>query len=144
MSPTTGLTKANAIRTILIAPCGMNCRLCRAYGRDKNPCPGCRDDDSVKPKTRVFCRIKNCEKRRQGKNRYCFSCGKFPCDILEHLDKRYRSRYSMSMIENLRQIKRVGIRLFVMSEEKKWSCPECGRLLCVHMPQCPSCGRRWR
>ena len=26
----------------------MNCRLCRAYGREKNACPGCRGDDSLK------------------------------------------------------------------------------------------------
>ncbi len=125
--PPTGLTKAKAIRTTLIAPCGMNCRLCRAYAREKNPCPGCRGDDRVKPKTRVFCRIKNCEKIRRDKNRYCFSCGKFPCVRMEHLDERYRTRYGMSMIDNLMQIKRAGIRLFMRSEEKQWSCPGCGQ-----------------
>jgi len=27
--------------TVLIAPCGMNCRLCMAYQRDKKQCKGC-------------------------------------------------------------------------------------------------------
>jgi hypothetical protein len=26
----------------LVAPCGMNCGICRAYLREKNKCPGCR------------------------------------------------------------------------------------------------------
>ncbi len=129
---------------MLIAPCGMNCRLCIAQVRDKNPCPGCRGDDSVKPKTRVTCRIKNCEKLRHGKAVYCFRCNTFPCGRLNHLDARYRTKYGMSMIDNLVRIKKFGIRLFMKNEKEKWTCPECGLLLCVHKPQCLSCGYQWR
>ena len=136
--------KTNAIRTTLIAPCGMNCRLCSAYRRDKNACPGCRGDDSVKPKTRVTCRIKNCENMRQGKFRYCFSGDRFSCDRLNHLDERYRTRYGMSMIDNLVQIKKFGIRHFIRNEKERWACPGCGQLLCVHRPQCLFCGHEWR
>lgn len=127
------------MRKELIAPCGMNCRLCRAYMRDRNACPGCRDDDSVKPKTRVTCRIKNCEKLRQGKGRYCFGCDMFPCDRLRHLDERYRTRYGMSMIDNLGTIRKFGMGAFLRKEKEKWTCPGCGQLLCVHKPQCLSC-----
>jgi hypothetical protein len=137
-------TKTNAMRAALIACCGMNCSLCRAYRRDRNACPGCRGDDSVKPKTRVTCRIKNCEKIVQGKVRYCFRCGSFPCDRLNSLDKRYRTRYGMSMIGNLRSIRKFGIRHFLENEKRRWTCPDCGEMICVHEPQCLSCGRRWR
>jgi uncharacterized protein DUF3795 len=137
-------TKTNAIRTTLIAPCGMNCRLCCAYTRDKKACPGCRGDDSDKPKTRVICRIKNCEKIRQGKFRFCFSCDSFPCDSLNHLDERYRAKYGMSMIDNLVHMKKLGIRQFIRNEKERWTCPECGQLLCVHKPQCLICGHAWR
>ena len=136
--------ETNAIPMTLIAPCGMNCRLCCAYSRDKKACPGCRGDNRVKPKTRVTCRIKNCEKMRQGKFRYCFSCDGFPCDRLNHLDERYRAKYGMSMIDNLVSIKKVGIRQFIQNEKEKWTCPECGGLLCVHEPQCLSCEHKWR
>jgi hypothetical protein len=136
-------TKTNAIGTRLIAPCGMNCGLCVAYAREKNACPGCRGDDSVKPKTRVMCRIKNCDNIAQGKDRYCFSCDVFPCDKLNHLDVRYRTKYNMSMIENLMHMKKFGIRHFMRSEKKKWTCPGCGQLICVHKPQCLSCGHKW-
>jgi hypothetical protein len=135
---------SDAIRTELIAPCGMNCRLCIAYTREKKACPGCRGDDSVKSKTRVICRIKNCEQLAQGKGRYCFSCDRFPCDRLNHLDERYRTRYGMSMIDNLVHIKKSGIRHFMKDEKERWTCPGCGRLICVHKPQCLFCGDRWR
>lgn len=139
-----GSTKTNAIRTTLIAPCGMNCRLCRAYTRDKKACPGCRGDDSVKAKACVTCRIKNCEKMVQGRVRYCFRCDSFPCARLKHLDKRYRAKYGMSMIDNLENIRELGIRHFLKNEKERWTCPECGELLCVHKPQCLSCGHQWR
>ncbi len=122
----------------------MNCRLCRAYVREKNRCPGCRVDDHLKPKTRVLCRIKQCEMIKTGKIRYCFDCSKFPCDPLQHLDKRYRTRYSMSMIENLENIKRSGIRSFITQEKNRWACSRCGDILCVHKESCMNCGKKWR
>lgn len=96
-----------------IAPCGMNCSLCRAYGRQRKPCPGCRGDDSTKTKTRVQCGIKNCEKLTDGGIDYCFSCSDFPCKSLLHLDSRYKAKYGMSMIENLASISKFGIQVFV-------------------------------
>jgi hypothetical protein len=136
--------KTDGIRRTLIALCGMNCRLCRAYMRDKNPCPGCRGDDRLKPKTRVSCRIKTCEKIVNGGAGYCFGCDSFPCSRLNNLDERYRAKYGMSMIDNLKNMKRSGIRNFIKSEEKKWTCPGCGGLLCVHEPRCLFCQHKWR
>ncbi len=136
--------KRNGINPALIAPCGMNCRLCYAYMREKDPCPGCRGNDSVKPKTRVTCRIKTCEKLVRNQARYCFDCDTFPCDRLKHLDERYRTRYGMSMVHNLASIKERGIRRFIRDEKKSWACLACGETLCVHQPQCPACGRPWR
>jgi hypothetical protein len=107
------LTKINAIPTTLIAPCGMNCRLCRAYIRDKQACPGCRGDDSLKSKACVSCKIKNCEQIAEGNIKYCFSCDGFPCARLNNLDKRYRTNCGMSMIDNLKTIRDFGIRYFI-------------------------------
>jgi hypothetical protein len=136
--------KTKGLRTALIAPCGMNCGLCRAYLREKNACPGCRGDDSAKPKTRTTCRIKTCPELLQGKLTHCSGCDRFPCDKLHHLDERYRTKYGMSMIGNLEQIKKSGIRHFVRSEKERWACPGCGQQLCVHEPQCLFCGRTRR
>jgi hypothetical protein len=138
------IAKTNTIHSTLIAPCGMNCRLCRAYARDKKACPGCRGDDSLKSKSCVMCRIKNCEKIVKDRVKHCFSCGSFPCSRLKHLDKRYRTNYAMSMIDNLDNIRSSGIRHFIGKEKERWTCPKCGEIICVHKPQCLSCGHKWR
>ena len=137
-------TKTNTIRTALIAPCGMNCRLCRAYIRDKKACPGCRGGDDFKSKACVSCHIKNCMNIVKAGVKHCFSCDSFPCDKLNHLDKRYRTKYGMSMIDNLENIRMFGIRHFIRNEKKRWTCPQCSELICVHKPQCLSCGYKWR
>jgi hypothetical protein len=126
----------------LIAPCGMNCRICRAYLRDKNKCPGCRAPDADKPVTRVKCKIKTCENLQSRRAKYCFGCVSLPCEILKRLDKRYRTKYNMSMVENLEFIKNFGIRKFIRNEESRWTCPHCGGVICVHKAQCLSCEKK--
>jgi hypothetical protein len=128
--------------TTLIAPCGMDCRLCMAYGRKKNPCPGCAGE--FLSKSRDMCRIRKCEKRTGTKTKFCYDCDSFPCARLKHLDLRYRTKYGMSMTENLENIEKYGVRNFVTMEKEKWTCPECGAVLCVHRPQCPNCQQKWR
>jgi len=134
-------TKSNPT---LIAACGINCRLCRAYMRERKPCPGCRGDNTFKAKTCVTCRIKNCGKLANGGIKYCFDCDEFPCERLAHLDKRYTLKYGTSPIDNLASIKGIGIRNFVRNENEKWACPKCGVMLCMHEAQCLSCGYEWR
>jgi hypothetical protein len=136
-------TKTNSTSPFLMAPCGINCRLCRAYARDKKACPGCRGDNTLKPKTRVTCKIKTCEKRLREKIEYCFDCDEFPCALLTHLDKRYRTNYGTSPIDNLTSIKKIGFSKFIRNENKKWTCPQCEAMLYMHEPQCLSCGYVW-
>lgn len=143
-------TERKTARTIpvdLIAPCGMNCRLCWGFIRDKNTCPGCRNIDhqySREPKTRSGCIIRNCEPIALGRLKHCSDrCDRFPCSRLKNLDKRYRTRYGMSMIENLNLIAEQGIGEFIRKEKEKWTCPLCGGMICVHRPACLSCGYEW-
>jgi hypothetical protein len=126
----------------LVAPCGMNCGICMAYLREKNKCPGCRGADTDKPITRVRCKIKTCTTFRNGKAKFCFECGNFPCGILEHLDKRYRTKYGMSMIENLEYIRDYGIRKFIKNEDVRWTCSHCEGTICVHRGYCIDCGKK--
>ena len=90
-----------------------------------------------------MCRIKHCEKMVTSEGKYCFICDSFPCARLSHLDKRYRTKYGMSMVDNLESIKKLGIRHFVRNEMERWTCPECGDIICVHKPQCLYCGHKW-
>ena len=123
----------------LVAPCGINCAVCRAYLREKNPCPGCNVKSLNKPKTRLRCYIKICTKR---KSRFCFSCQDFPCFLIKRLDKRYRTKYGLSVVCNLLAIKKVGIKKFLKSERVKWACPKCGKTLCMHSDSCLFCGKK--
>ena len=133
-----------SIKSRLIAPCGMNCSLCRAYVRNRKPCPGCHGNDDLKSKSCAMCRIKNCEIGEAGKFKYCFECEEFPCSQMKRLDKRYRTKYAMSMIDNLEYIKQFGIRSFVRQEKEKWACVDCGGVICVHKESCIFCGYEWR
>ncbi len=111
----------------LIAPCGMNCGICRAYLRPNNPCHGCNKAQLNKPPTRVNCKIRNCTKRT---GEFCCDCAEFPCEWLKHLDKRYQTKYGMSQIENLEYIKSNGIEEFLAQECRKWISGK--GVLCVH------------
>lgn len=119
----------------LIAPCGMNCAICKAYLREKNRCGGCYAPDR---QCRRNCLIFTCE---HVKGRYHHTCAEFPCRRLSQLDKRYRTKYHMSMLENLAAIKKDGIRAFVRSERERWTCKACGRTVDVHHYCCSVCGK---
>jgi hypothetical protein len=115
----------------LIAPCGMNCGLCIAFLREKNRCPGCRESYGKEPITRARCAIKTCAELKKRGWRFCSDrCERYPCARLESLDKRYRTKYGMSMIENLGSIRKDGIRRFLEMERKRWT--KCGKIFCVH------------
>ncbi len=129
-------------RSFLIAPCGMNCALCMAFQRDINKCPGCNGSNANKPVYCVRCRIKHCKELKRSKGTYCFECQAFPCKRLQQLDKRYRTKYGMSMIDNLRSIEKIGIEKFIRQEQRRWKCSHCSSLVSVHRPACLSCGTK--
>lgn len=124
----------------MMAACGMNCSLCLAYQREKKPCAGCNGEDTNKPQHCVVCRIKNCAGLGDGEAKFCFVCAKFPCARLKQLDKRYRLKYGMSMIENLVSIRDLGMDEMIRREMLRWQCPGCGGVICVHSEHCMYCG----
>jgi rubrerythrin len=63
-----------------------------------------------------------------------------PCKNLTHLDNRYRERYGMSMVENLKMLKAKGMDEFLKKQEEKYRCPNCGDVVCVHDGKCCNCG----
>lgn len=123
----------------LIAPCGMNCGICLAYLREKNRCGGCWGPDNNKPKSCAHCIIRNCEFIAKSESKFCYECLKYPCTRLKNLDKRYRTKYHMSMIENLGVIKINGVDFFVQKEHERWLCKTCGGMICVHRGRCLKC-----
>ena len=129
------------VESSLIAPCGMNCGICLGYLRRKNHCPGCNSPDPGKPGYCATCIIKTCGKRALQEIPYCCACSTYACARLKRLDKRYRTRYGMSMVENLALIQTQGLAALVERESTKWICSRCGERLCVHRSACLSCSQ---
>ncbi len=125
----------------MIAPCGMNCGTCYAYLRTKNKCCGCLSASVNNYKTVHLCIIKNCEHLEKTTSKFCFDCDTFPCKRLKQLDKRYRTKYRTSFIENLGTIKEFGITYFLTNEAIRWTCPDCGSTLSCHRNYCLNCDR---
>lgn len=123
----------------MLAPCGMNCGSCIGYMRPKNKCPGCRQVSHGE--ARVQCIIKNCDLLAKTKSGFCYECQKYPCRRLKQLDKRYRTRYNTSILENLMMIKQQGIEYFLAFETDRRKCRECGASLSVHRDHCLACSK---
>lgn len=131
----------------LIAPCGANCARCSGYLAYFNKlakvrgkihhCVGCR----IRNKQCAFLKG-HCGKLRKGKVEFCYQCGAaFPCDHLQKIDKRYRTKYDYSFIDNLEFIKKNGLKKFIAREQKLYACPQCGELICVHNNKCYHCDK---
>ncbi|HSW58460.1 MAG TPA: DUF3795 domain-containing protein [Dehalococcoidales bacterium] len=128
----------------LIAPCGMNCGLCISYqaekydlkskGFNRRFCAGCRP----RGKNCTFMES-HCARLAGGRVKFCYECPDFPCRRLEALDKRYRTKYHLSMIENLKHIRLNGMESFLLQEEAKWRCGQCGGTICCHNGLCLNC-----
>ncbi len=123
----------------IIAPCGINCSLCRAYVREHKPCPGCRGEASNKSNACLTCAIKNCNVLINSSIQFCYECQQYPCKEILHLDHRYRTKYGVSVMDNLNLIQNVGVTNFIAVEKNKWSCPNCGTRLSMHMSHCSNC-----
>ena len=134
------------INKLLIAPCGMNCRICSAYlaysrkipkKRGKiTYCIGCRPRD----KQCSFIK-KRCEIIKNNEIDFCYKCKVFPCDILKHLVKGYIKRYDYSVIDNLTFIKNNSLEEFILKEENQYKCAKCGDTICIHNKKCYTCDK---
>lgn len=121
----------------MLAPCGITCAVCYVHLRQKKPCFGCRGLDASKPEHCRKCKIKDCA-TGQGID-FCFECSTFPCATIKRLDKSYRQRYQVSLIENGIRAKTVGIEQHLLEEKEKWTCVQCGGVISLHDRACSEC-----
>lgn len=129
----------------LLAPCGMNCGVCKAYlaysrGVPKKRgsvthCLGCL------PRNKNCFIKRGCKKLSENSIRFCFQCNTMPCSNLDRVDRRYREHYGISLVGNLREIEENGLEAFLKSQEAKYKCPECGDVISVHDRKCYLCRR---
>ena len=128
----------------MIAPCGLDCALCKRALDETDPCPGCHGPDERKPEfCAKRCGIILCRKRSENGYAFCDECPDYPCaDVMEKED-RYTSQYPLreSPLENLRAIREHGLDSFLEDERRQWACEVCGQIVCVHTGICSGCGR---
>ena len=130
----------------LAAPCGLYCGMCtmyRAY-HDKNlalmkeapknflealdlpaepsfgdiACEGCRSSS-------VFSFCLKCDIRKcvaEKKVTWCFECEEFPCEKLFD----FQSDWQIPIVDNLREIKKIGVDEWLKKADKRWRCSKCG------------------
>ncbi len=129
----------------LISHCGLYCGACRAYLLEKKNlfaqkgykrgCKGCITQN----KNCVHIK-KGCKYLKNGEVHFCFECEEFPCQKIERLDHRYKKKYDVSLIDNLKRIKEIGIREWLREQKNLYTCPKCSGEICVHDAECFDCG----
>lgn len=127
------------IPATMLAPCGMNCYVCYKHLKNKKPCLGCLGQDDCKPEHCRKCKIKDCAVG-QGLA-FCSECPTYPCVLIKRLDKSYQQRYQVSLIDNAIRLKTVGAIQFLSEERIKWTCADCGGVICLHDRICSECGK---
>lgn len=128
-----------AIGSQLFAPCGMNCMVCFTHCSTNKACGGCLGTDESKPGHCRICLRKNCAAERELS--YCYECSDFSCRRIRDLDRSYRKRYGVSLIEQSLFVKENGIELFLENERKRYTCAACGGVISLHDHRCSECGR---
>ena len=131
----------------MIAPCGLDCSLCANANKEENPCPGCCGENESKPE---FCSglcpiIYKCEKRSL--YRYCIDCDEFPCEYAKERDYKYTVKYAYpgkeSPFKNMKMIKEQGIDYFLACEKERYTCKDCGGIICNQDAICSRCGKQY-
>ncbi len=124
----------------MLAPCGMNCAVCYKH-LGKNPCQGCNAQDDAKPERCRKCAIKSCVEERNVEN--CRDCDSFGCKQIKNLDKSYRNRYGVSLIENGLWVREHSVAEFMIEQCRIYTCPVCGGVISLHDGDCCECGAQY-
>lgn len=131
------------IKREMIAPCGLNCGICSAAFDEEKPCLGCRGPEENKYEfCRFKCKIWRCE-RLLITDGFCDQCPNYPCEDVVEKEGRYTTAYPVeeSPIQNLKEIRELGIEAFLQRESVRRSCPVCGGIIIIHTGRCSKCGR---
>jgi len=128
------------IDTKMFAPCGMNCMVCYKHcytKKTKHPCGGCMVESKNKPEHCRKCKIKDCI---QSKGiTYCYECNEFPCKLIKNLERSYKKRYGVSLVENSQIAKEKDIPFLLNIHNQKYRCPKCGGIISIHDKVCSEC-----
>ena len=125
-----------------LAPCGVFCGACPSFQKS---CFGCASATKDQRRTSwMGCKIRKCC-YEQKEYLYCAECADFPCALINQKliqshpnDKRYAYRHEIP--ENVQKFRTLGQAAFLIYQDQKWSCPECGGRVTFYDYLCQRCG----
>jgi len=147
----------------LVASCGLYCGACAMYlatkedsyeqrlpsiqkqfgsmpikfSREDLLCDGCLGGGRLAS----FCR--RCAMRESAtdktKTRRCSECAEFACNRITGFNNDSSPHHS-EVLENLRQLRVMGIKDWAKHEEERWRCPKCGAAFAWYDSECLKCG----
>ncbi len=107
---------------------------------DQMRCDGCKSDAPFV--NCRGCRIKDCVKEK-GVD-FCSECDEFPCAIHEQYQLASQTfrilRHLRFNIQNLRDIRSMGLENWVEDQKAKWRCSRCGEPFSWYAEKCRNCG----
>lgn len=145
----------------LVASCGLYCGACPMYlatqekdeqrlasiqkqfgsgpmklSKDDLLCDGCLGGGRLAS----FCR--KCAIRESAaaktKTRRCSECAEFACSRITAFNNDGMLHHA-EVLENLRQLRTMGIKDWTNHEEDRWHCPKCRTMISWYDPECPKC-----
>jgi len=128
--------------------CGLYCGACTTYRayKDKNvalleklaatrkvPVERITCDGCLSSNYRLYLshESRDCEFRRCAKEHkviWCFECAEFPCKRLNDFSRDGKAHHT-AVIDNLKEMKSLGVDEWLKVQEKRWLCPYCGQKL---------------
>jgi hypothetical protein len=146
----------------LVAVCGLYCGACPMYIATQNNdeekqkalleqlssgpmklkmedilCDGCIGGGMVASFCRN-CAMRACANNKQDVTR-CSDCQDFPCSRVTDFNNDGMPHHR-EVLNNLRQIKKMGIQKWAKFEEERWQCPKCKSPMTWYDSMCSKCG----
>src|SRR4030043_477724 len=146
-----------------IAACGLYCGACEMYRADHDnnevksqallqqfnarggtlssddlKCDGCLEQGTLTPWCKQ-CNIRLCTRRKAGETRCSPDCPDFPCSLLTNFANDGMTHH-VEVLDNLRQLEKMGIKKWAEKEEKRWLCPQCKTPMSWYYQTCHKCG----
>ena len=134
----------------LAAVCGLYCGACVIYRacHDNNQerikefqnnlyCDGCLSGGNLTEYCQQ-CTIRLCASNKQGVTR-CSDCPDFPCSLIT--DFNYDGmRHHAEVLDSVRRMREVGVTDWLMEQDKRWCCSQCGAPVEWYARPCFQCG----
>lgn len=73
---------------------------------------------------------------------YCYECPEHPCRLIKNLEKSYKKRYQVSLLENSEFVGWYGLERFMEGQKEKYICTKCGGVISIHDGECSECQKK--